>query len=90
MKRHRIRMKTWLTSAVAMATPLALAGSASAMRAADAGAPVKARRVPIAGDPSGLTWTQAGFAIAAVVALTLVALVFVYGARTRESLATSH
>jgi hypothetical protein len=90
MKRHRIRMKTWLTSAVAMATPLALASGASAMKAVDAGAPVRARRVPIAGDPSGLTWTQAGFAIAAVVALTLVALVFVYGTRTRDTLAISH
>jgi hypothetical protein len=90
MKRHRIRMKTWLTTAVTVATPLALASSASAMRAADPGAPVRARRVPIAGDPSGLTWTQAGFAVAAVVALTLVALVFAYGARMRNQIATSH
>jgi hypothetical protein len=90
MKRHRNRMKTWLTTAVAMATPLALASSASAMKAVDAGTPVPARRVPIAGDPSGLTGTQIGFALAAIVALTLVALVYAYGARTRDRLATSH
>jgi hypothetical protein len=90
MKRHRIRMKSWLTTAVAMATPLALASSASAMRAVDGGAPVKARRVPIAGDPSGLNWSQAGFAVAVVVALTLVALVYAYGTRTRNRFATSH
>ena len=35
MKRHRIRMRHWLTSAVAFATPLALASGASAMRAVD-------------------------------------------------------
>jgi hypothetical protein len=90
MKRHRIRMKTWLTSAVAMATPLALASSASAMKAVDAGTAVRARRVPIAGDPSGLTGTQIGFAVAVVVALTLVVLVYAYGARTRSRFATSH
>jgi hypothetical protein len=90
MKRHRIRMKSWLTTAVAMATPLALASSASAMKAVDPGASARARRVPIAGDPSGLTWTQAGFAVAAVIALTLVALVFAYGSLTRDRLATSH
>jgi hypothetical protein len=73
-----------------MATPLALASGASAMRAADPGAPLRARRVPIAGDPSGLTWAQAGFAVAAVIALTLVALVFAYGARARNQIATSH
>jgi len=89
MKRHRIRMRHWLTSAVAFATPLALASGASAMRAVD-GASVRARRVPIAGDPSPLTWSQGAFAAAALVAVALVALVFVYGSRMRSRVATSH
>ena len=51
MKRHRLKMRTWLTSAVAMATPLALASGASAMKASGCrqfqpGAPRARRRRP--------------------------------------------
>ena len=90
MKRHRLKMRTWLTSAVAMATPLALASGASAMKAVDAGSSSPARRMPVAGDPSGLNWGQAAIIVAAVVALTLIALALVHGARNRSPLATSH
>ena len=90
MKRHRLKMRTWLSSAVAMATPLALASGASAMRGVDAGSPSPARRVPVAGDPSGLNWGQAAIVVAAVLVLTLIALALVHSARNRSSLATSH
>jgi hypothetical protein len=89
MKRHRLKMRTWLTSAVAMATPLALASGASAMKAADAGSPGPARRVPIAGDPNGLNWGQAAVVVAAVLILTLIALAVARSARNRTP-ATSH
>ena len=85
MKRHRLKMRTWLGTAVALATPLALASSASAMRAVDAGTPSPARRVPVAGDPSGLNWAQAAIIVAAVLVLTLVALALVRSARNRSS-----
>jgi hypothetical protein len=90
MKRHRLKMRTWLGSAVALVTPLALASSASAMKAVDAGSATPARRVPIAGDPSGLNWGQAAIVVAAVVILTLIALALVHSARNRTTLATSH
>ena len=90
MKRHRLRMRTWLTSAVAMATPLALASGASAMKTVDTGGPNPARRVPVAGDPSGLSWGQAAIIVAAVLTLTLIALALVQSARSRSPLATSH
>jgi hypothetical protein len=90
MKRHRVRMRTWLTSAVAMATPLALASSASAMKAIDASRPVPARRVPVVADPSGLNWAQAAIVSVTVLALVLVGLALAYTARDRSRLATSH
>jgi hypothetical protein len=90
MKRHRLKMRTWFGTAVALATPLALASSASAMRAVDAGSPNPARRVPVAGDPSGLNWGQAAIVAAAVLILALIALALVHSARNRSPLATSH
>jgi hypothetical protein len=90
MKRHRLRMRTWLTTAIALATPLALASSAFAMRGVDAGGPAPARRVPVAGDPTGLNWGQAAIVVVAVLALTLIALALVHSARSRERLVPSH
>lgn len=90
MKRHRLRMRTWLTTAVAMATPLALASSASAMKAIDAGGPSPARRMPVVADPSGLNWAQAAIVAVTVLALMLVGLALAYSARDRSRLVTSH
>jgi hypothetical protein len=90
MKRHRLKMRTWLSSAVAMATPLALASGASAMTTSDPASPTPARRLPVAGDPSGLNWGQAAIIVAAVLVLTLIALTLVQSARSRSPLATSH
>jgi hypothetical protein len=78
-------MKSWLTTAVAMATPLAIASSAFA----EAGTPNRARRVPIAGDPSALTSAQSELLIVVVVAVTLGALILAYASRIRSRLATS-
>ncbi len=90
MKRHRLKMRTWLTTAVAMATPLALASGASAMSAGDPSSPSPARRMPVAGDPSGLNWAQAAIVVAVVLTLTLIALALAHSARSRSTLATSH
>ena len=90
MKRNRLKIRIWLTMALA-ATSLALASSASAMLpAADLGGSAVTPPAPVVASPSGFSWADAAIGAAVALAVALAAIAVAYLARNRSRLVASH
>ena len=89
MKRNRLKIRIWLTMAVA-ATSLVLASSAGArLYTGDLGDTATAP-APVVTNPSGFNWADASIGAAVALAVALTALGLAYVARNRRQLETSH
>ena len=90
MKRNRLKIRIWLTIAVAAAS-LVLASSAGArLYTGDVGDTVASSPAPVVADPSGFAWADAAIGAAVALAVALTALGLAYVARNRSHLETSH
>ncbi len=90
MKRKRLKIRIWLTMAVA-ATSLVLASSAGArLYTGDLG-DTATPAAPVAANPGSFDWADAAIGAAVALTVTLVVLGVAYIARrNRSGFATSH
>ena len=89
MKRNRLKIRIWLTMAVA-ATSLVLASSAGARLYTGDLADTATPPAPVVVNPSGFNWADASIGAAVALAVALTALGLAYVARNRRQLETSH
>jgi hypothetical protein len=89
MKRHRRKIRTWLTSAV-FAGWLVQAPAALAVRYAGDDGAVGSRPHTVAGTSQGFDWTNLAILVAVASLLLVAAISITYAARQRRRLAPSH